>query len=109
VDIFAEAKRVLAAEVARRHNVELAERGRYMRGECPLCGAGGSGGEPFQAERDRDAKGNGRLFYCHSCQVGGDAIDLEVRLGGHVDTAEPDGRGGERIVQARVLAARVLA
>lgn len=109
VDIFAEAKRLLAAEVARRHHVTLNKRGRYDRGECPLCGAGEGGGEPFQAENDRDAKGNGRLFYCHSCQVGGDAIELEVRLGGHADTIEPDGRGGERTVTARVLAARVLA
>lgn len=109
IDIFEVAGRVLAADVAKAHHAKLFPRGNYHRGECPLCGAGSSGGDPFQAECVTDAKGGGRLFYCHSCEVGGDAITLEVLLGGHVDTIEDDARGNPRNVPARVIAARVLA
>ena len=97
VRIFAEAEKVMAAEVAKSHRVELRARGRYMRGACPLCGRG-KNSEAFQAEV------KGPLWHCHSCGEGGDAIKLEMLLGGLADRVEAArvlAGAAERIVSER--------
>ncbi|MFD1951885.1 hypothetical protein ACFSGX_14015 [Sphingomonas arantia] len=92
-DLFQRARKVSAGEVAARHDVKLALRGRYLRGPCPFCGAGErSKSDAFQAED------KGPFWLCHACQRGGDAILLEAILGGHGED------GAARYAAAKVLA-----
>lgn len=65
-------------EAAAGSAVKLFRDGRQLRGECPLCGAskGKKSGGAFSADPDK------KIFYCFSCEEGGDVVELEHRVHG---------------------------
>ena len=51
-----------------------AQRGEFLRGNCPLCGKAESRqGREFSVHRPR------KLFYCFRCKQGGNLLDLWSR------------------------------
>lgn len=83
--LFDRARKVTPADVAREHGVKLYKSGRKRsRGACPIC----ESGDAFIADED------GPIWHCFSCGETGDAVALEMELGGH----------GDRVAAARVLA-----
>ncbi|MDZ7894192.1 MAG: hypothetical protein U5M50_04040 [Sphingobium sp.] len=74
--LFDNARRVDAADVAKRHGAKLFDRSDGKRGACILCKSGEtSGSEPFRVKD--------RHFTCFACGEHGDAIQLEMLAGGH--------------------------
>jgi len=61
--------------------VELSVRNKWgsivtIRGNCPLCRAGGLQGRTFSVSK------NGECWYCHACCRGGDSVTLVTLVTG---------------------------
>lgn len=83
--LFDRARKVAPADVARAHGAKLRKSGnKRSRGTCPICGST----DAFLADEQ------GPIWHCFSCNETGDAVALELELGGHAD----------RVAAARVLA-----
>lgn len=61
-------------DVAERLGLELISKNNQLRGECPVCGEGGSRAFCITPAKQR--------FYCFGCSTGGDSIEMVARIQG---------------------------
>lgn len=85
---FAEAEKVKIADVISRFvgALKWSRSGQWLRGACPLCGAGRKGSSPFAVNTARNR------WYCHAEGEGGDGIEIVVAK-----------RGTSRLEAARLI------
>lgn len=57
----------VARDLAAERSGEIKKKGQRWRGMCPICGHGGNS-DAFSCKED--------LFYCFSCEAGGDVVTL---------------------------------
>jgi putative DNA primase/helicase len=100
-DELHQARSISVVEVAQRHGAKLRREGRELIGACPRCG----GVDRFALWPTKN------IWHCRGCEVGGDAITLEMHLSGRrffdaVRTLIGKGQAGRREPTPEEIVAR---